>query len=274
MSARKKVNQSRPRAFARAAASRVAGAVCFDAADDAKPPSTRRSSRPPSNSSANADSSMSPAPSGIYGVGFWPSAPCNRPPLSLFSAAPHRVMPDKGRRSCLYQIQRVRKRGNFEKSPVSSTDFGIMRRRDFSRKSGIYRSSSIPTAIWNFYARVPVAAHGGARCSSPIRLVIHPDEPIRSLEAAAKVIRRRSSRSQGGGTAASDQGRLDAGRGRRRRQGLSRLVRSGRPAAGPAGRRRARLNETRPPPRGFARRRVKIAWCRRLTCARESRRSP
>ncbi len=37
----------------------------------------------------------------------------------------------------------------------------------FSRKSGIYRSSSIPMAIWNFYARVPVAAHGGARYSSP-----------------------------------------------------------------------------------------------------------
>ena len=65
MSARKKVNQSRPRALARAAASRVAGAVCFDTADDAKLPPTRRSSRPPSNSSANADSSMSPAPSGI-----------------------------------------------------------------------------------------------------------------------------------------------------------------------------------------------------------------
>ena len=65
MSARKKVNQSRPRALARAAASRVAGAVCFDTADDAKLPPTRRSSRPPSNSSANADSSISPAPSGI-----------------------------------------------------------------------------------------------------------------------------------------------------------------------------------------------------------------
>src|SRR6516165_2533155 len=65
MSARKKVNQSRPRALARAAASRIAGAVCFDVADDAKPPPTRRSSRPPSNSSANADSAMSPAPSGI-----------------------------------------------------------------------------------------------------------------------------------------------------------------------------------------------------------------
>ena len=183
-------------------------------------------------------------------------------------------MPDKGRRSCLYQ-ERVRKRGNFEKSPVSSMDFGTMRRQDFSRKSGIYRSSSIPMAIWNFYARVPVAAHGGARCSSPPSTwSFIPDEPIRSHDAAAKVIRRRSSRSQGRGTAASDQRRFDAGRGRRRRQGLSRLVRSGRPPAGPAGRRRARLNETRPPPRGFARRRVKIAWCRRLTCARESRRSP
>src|SRR5262249_26083695 len=65
MSARKRVTPRGPRALARAAASRVAGAVCFDTADDAKLPPTRRSSRPPSNSSANADSSMSPAPSGI-----------------------------------------------------------------------------------------------------------------------------------------------------------------------------------------------------------------
>jgi len=151
MSARKNVNQSRPRALPRAAASRVAGSVCFDAADDAKPPPTRRSSRPPSNSSANADSSMSPAPSGIYGVGFWPSAPCNRPPLSLFSAAPHRVMPDKGRRSCFYQCQRVCKRGNFEKSPVSSMELGIMRRRDFE-KNGIFRSSSSRWRYGTFYA--------------------------------------------------------------------------------------------------------------------------
>jgi len=151
MSARKNVNQSRPRALPRAAASRLAGSVCFDAADDAKPPPTRRSSRPPSNSSANADSSMSPAPSGIYGVGFWPSAPCNRPPLSLFSAAPHRVMPDKGRRSCFYQCQRVCKRGNFEKSPVSSMELGIMRRRDFE-KNGIFRSSSSRWRYGTFYA--------------------------------------------------------------------------------------------------------------------------
>ena len=137
MSARKKVNQSRPRALARAAASRVAGAVCFDTADDAKPPTTRRSSRPPSNSSANADSSMSPAPSGIYGVGFRPSAPCNRPPL-MVSAAPHRVSrPTKGRRSCSCRV-RVGKGGNFEKPPVSSMELGTMRGRGFREKAGFF----------------------------------------------------------------------------------------------------------------------------------------
>src|SRR5262249_10249146 len=198
-------------------------------------------------------------------------------PSDYSPAAPHRVMPDEGRRSCLYQIQRVRKRGNFEKSPVSSMEFGTMGRRDFSRKSGIFRSSSMPMAIWNFYAGVPLAAHGGARYSSP-----HPpghssrraDSFARGGGESHPPPRRRSSRSQGAGTAASDQGGLAAGGGRPRRQGLSRLGRGGRPAAGPAGGRPARLNETRPPPRGFARRRVKVAWCRRLTCARESRRSP
>jgi hypothetical protein len=34
-----------------------------------------------------------------------------------------------------------------------------------------------------------LAAHGGARDSSSDPPFIHPDEPIRSLEAAAKVIR-------------------------------------------------------------------------------------
>src|SRR5262249_22829026 len=84
------------------------------------------------------------------------------PPSDYSPAAPHRVMPDEGRRSCLYQTQRVRKRGNFEKSPVSSMEFGTMGRRDFSRKAGIFTSSSMPMAIWNFYAGVPLAAHGGA----------------------------------------------------------------------------------------------------------------
>jgi hypothetical protein len=140
MSARKKVNQSRPRALARAAASRVAGAVCFDAADDAKPPPTRRSSRPPSNSSANADSSMSPAPSGIYGVGFWPSAPCNRPPLIIL----RRAAPGHAQRRAAVVLRvgvRLGKGGNFEKSPVSSMELGTMR-GGLQRKSGIFRSSS------------------------------------------------------------------------------------------------------------------------------------
>jgi len=151
MSARKKVNQSRPRALARAAASRVAGAVCFDAADDTKPPPTRRSSRPPSNSSANADSSMSPAPSGIYGVGFRPNAPRNRPPLIIV----RRAAPGHARRRAavvLHTAVRVGKGGNFEKSPVSSMELGTMR-GGFQRKNGIFRSSSRSMAIWNFCRR-------------------------------------------------------------------------------------------------------------------------
>jgi hypothetical protein len=50
---------------------------------------------------------------------------------------------------------------------VSSMDFGTHETAGFSRKSGIYRSSSIPMAIWNFYARVPVVAHGGASPHPP-----------------------------------------------------------------------------------------------------------
>src|SRR5262245_2725792 len=139
MSARKKVNQSRPRALARAAALRVAGAVCFDAADDTKPPPTRRSSPPPSNSSAKADSSMSPAQSGIYGVGFRPSAPRNGPPLIIVG----RAAPGHARRSAPVVHRagvRVGKGGNFEKSPVSSMELGTMRggfqrkKRNFSIK--------------------------------------------------------------------------------------------------------------------------------------------
>src|SRR5215467_248220 len=136
MSARKKVNQSRPRALTRAAASRVAGAVCFDTADDAKLPPTRRSSRPPSNSSANADSSMSPAPSGITAsvlaecpvqsatplyflrqrrVGSCPTKGGGGAP---YSSPPHRVgsCPAKGG-GCTRAGVRVPKGGNFENPP-------------------------------------------------------------------------------------------------------------------------------------------------------------
>ena len=58
------MNQSRPRALACGDALAVAGAVCFNAVSDGRPTSTRRSSRPPSNSSANVDSPLSPAPRG------------------------------------------------------------------------------------------------------------------------------------------------------------------------------------------------------------------
>ncbi len=83
MSARKKVNQSRPRALACGDALAVAGAVCFNVVSDGRPTLTRRSSRPPSNSSANVDSPLSPAPSGNYGVGVWSNAPRIRPPPLL-----------------------------------------------------------------------------------------------------------------------------------------------------------------------------------------------
>src|SRR5258708_12568002 len=88
MSARKKVNQSRPRALASDAALDAAGAVCFDATGDKIPPPARRSSRPPSNSNASVDSPLSPAPSGNYGVGFWPFPLCIGPPHFLWPPAP------------------------------------------------------------------------------------------------------------------------------------------------------------------------------------------
>jgi hypothetical protein len=90
MSARKKVNQSRPRALACGDALAVAGAVCFNVASDGRPTSARRSSRPPSNSSASVDSPLPPAPSGNYGVGVWPNAPRTRPP-SLLGYPHHRL---------------------------------------------------------------------------------------------------------------------------------------------------------------------------------------
>jgi hypothetical protein len=85
MSARKNVNQSRPRALACGVALAVAGAVCFNAASDGRPTLARRSSRPPSNSSASVDSPLSPAPSGNYGVGIWSNAPRIRPPSTFRS---------------------------------------------------------------------------------------------------------------------------------------------------------------------------------------------
>jgi hypothetical protein len=113
MSARKNVNQSRPRALACGDALAVAGAVCFNVASDGRPTSARRSSRPPSNSSASVDSPLSPAPSGNYGVGFWPNAPRIRSPLSR-SNTPHHALAGRSIGVCS-QVLKYAKRGYFEK---------------------------------------------------------------------------------------------------------------------------------------------------------------
>src|SRR5215475_15924344 len=76
MSARKNVNQSRPRALADDGTDDAA-----DAADE-RVTFVRRSSRPPANSKASVDTPTSPPPWGICGVGS--SAEC-----PLHSASPH-----------------------------------------------------------------------------------------------------------------------------------------------------------------------------------------
>src|SRR6266566_9533068 len=68
MSARKNVNQSRPRALADDGADDAAGAA------DERVTFVWRSSRPPANSRASVDTPTSPPPRGICGVG--PSAEC------------------------------------------------------------------------------------------------------------------------------------------------------------------------------------------------------
>src|SRR5437867_12875120 len=155
MSARKNVNQSRPRALARAAASCTTGAVGFAAADDAKPASARRPSRPPSNSSASADSPMSPAPSGKYGVGFGRVPRAIGPPHLLRRPIP--AKPDTGRRSRAYGLLRVCKGGKFEKPrPVSSSN-------RYDEKAS---PSKDPNGETELLHRAPLAANGGAGDSS------------------------------------------------------------------------------------------------------------
>src|SRR6516165_8750562 len=75
MSARKKVNQSRPRPLADAVALGAAESGVGRADSDGTL-SLRGPSSPPSSSSAIVDSSLSPAPQGSYGSGFRPNAPC------------------------------------------------------------------------------------------------------------------------------------------------------------------------------------------------------
>src|SRR5204863_8847403 len=122
MSARKNVNQSRPRALARAAASCTTGAVCFAAADDAKPASARRPSRPPSNSSASADSPMSPAPSGKYGVGFGRVPRAIGPPHLLQRPIPAKPTQDVA--VVLTTYSESAKAANLRNRPVSSLQIG------------------------------------------------------------------------------------------------------------------------------------------------------
>ena len=121
MSARKNVNQSRPRALACGDALAVAGAVCFNVASDGRPTSARRSSRPPSNSSASVDSPLSPAPSGNYGVGFWPNAPRIRPPS--LARIPHTMHSPEGVSECARRYSNMRNEAIL-RSVVSSTNLG------------------------------------------------------------------------------------------------------------------------------------------------------
>src|SRR5262245_54723976 len=164
MSARKKVNQSRPRALTRAAASRVAGDGCFDAADDTKPPPTRRSSRPPSNSSAKADSSMSPAPSGIYGVGFRPSAPCNRPPL--FDSPPRRTGSHARLRAAVVLVpSQSRQRRQFWEAACEFHGTRYYEGRGLGERAGL--SDQVPgrRRYGTFVREVPLAARNAPAAS-------------------------------------------------------------------------------------------------------------
>src|SRR5262245_30223307 len=100
ISARKKLNQSRPRARAGAAAVVAAGAVTLRGGGDATSLPARRPSRPPSNSSASVDRPWSPPPLGIHGVGH--SAECPAAPGLPLIAPIHRWadMPSPVSRSC------------------------------------------------------------------------------------------------------------------------------------------------------------------------------
>jgi hypothetical protein len=123
MSARKKVNQSRPRALACGVALAVAGAVCFSAASDGRPTLARRSSRPPSNSSASVDSPLSPAPSGNYGVGIWSNAPRIRPPSPLPISANRRSIGVCSWYSNMRKAAILRKPCEFRKQKLHGTKF-------------------------------------------------------------------------------------------------------------------------------------------------------
>ena len=123
MSARKNVNQSRPRALVCGVALAVAGAVCFNVASDGRPTLARRSSRPPSNSSASVDSPLSPAPSGTYGVGIWSNAPRIRPPSTFRSPQIEGVSECDRWYSNMRKAAILRKPCEFRKQKLHGTKF-------------------------------------------------------------------------------------------------------------------------------------------------------
>ena len=118
MSARKKVNQSSPRALA--AGERNCAAVCPGEADGERTDPARRSKRPPSNSKASVDSPLTPAPQGTDGVVYRPSAPrIGHPSISRHLGATFfaDAVP-------VFLIGlSMRKDGNFEKSSSKQTEF-------------------------------------------------------------------------------------------------------------------------------------------------------
>ncbi len=179
MSARKKVNQSSPRALARAAASRVAGAVCFDTADDAKLPPTRRSSRPPSNSSANADSAMSPAPSGITASVLAECPVQSATPLYTYylrhtapGHARQRVAAVFARESECPKAAILRSRRKFRGNRYHAAAHFVTEKSGVSRK---FQPMELSQGL-AIHPRFP-------------SLSINPDEPIPLLQAAAQVLR-------------------------------------------------------------------------------------
>jgi hypothetical protein len=160
---------------------------------------------------------MSPAPSGIYGVGFWPSAPCNRPPLIILRRTTPGLMPDKGRRpssrpeSECANAAILRSACEFHGTRYYETA-RLQKRRDFPIKFQPDGEMELLRA--------------GCRWPPMPEHAIHP--PIHRADSFARGGEshpppcRRSSQWQGAGAAASDQRRVDAGRSRHRRQGLSR----------------------------------------------------
>jgi hypothetical protein len=174
MSARKNVNQSRPRALACGDALAVAGAVCFHVASVATPTSARRSSRPPSNSSANVDSPLSPAPSGNYGVGFWPNAPRIRPPS--LTRIPHTRHAPEGVSECARRYSNMRNEAIL-RSVVSSTKIAAMEQSSKIPEPLREKGSAAPTArstlllVSEWRAQRATRVHGTRRpwnaCSRP-----------------------------------------------------------------------------------------------------------